>query len=149
MIATRPARIDDAHAVADILAREILERVAHFGTRPPSAASLAEDIAKSPPYPFLVAADGDAVVGFARANPWKSRGAYAWTAELGVYVAEGLPEVPKSLREATDLFASSEFAKIAFGADVVEHHTHFFRTDHAAYDVAVTDWERKRYFERI
>ena len=37
----------------------------------------------------------------------------------------------------------------AFGADVVEHYTHFFRTEVAAYDKAVTDWERKRYFERI
>ncbi|MBM4268887.1 MAG: glutamine synthetase [Deltaproteobacteria bacterium] len=69
--------------------------------------------------------------------------------EGDVYVAEGLPEVPKSLRDATDLFAASEFAKSAFGADVVEHYTHFFRTEQAAYDVAVTDWERKRYFERI
>jgi glutamine synthetase len=66
-----------------------------------------------------------------------------------VYVAEDLPEVPRSLREATDLFEKSEFARIAFSADVVEHYAHFFRTEQAAYDVAVTDWERRRYFERI
>jgi glutamine synthetase len=48
-----------------------------------------------------------------------------------------------------DLFADSEFAKRAFGDDVVEHYAHFYRTEAAAYDKAVTDWEHKRYFERI
>ncbi len=56
---------------------------------------------------------------------------------------------PRTLREATDLFAASEFATEAFGDDVVEHYTHFFRTEQAAFDAAVTDWERRRYFERI
>ena len=31
--------------------------------------------------------------------------------------------------------------------DVVEHYAHFYRTEAAAYDKAVTDWERRRYFE--
>lgn len=66
-----------------------------------------------------------------------------------VYQAQELPHVPKSLREATDLFAASEFALQAFGEDVVEHYTHFFRVEQAAYDNAVTDWERRRYFERV
>ncbi len=51
--------------------------------------------------------------------------------------------------EATENFASSDFAKRAFGADVVEHYLHFFRTEQNAYNFAVTDWERRRYFERI
>jgi glutamine synthetase len=66
-----------------------------------------------------------------------------------IYAARHLPRVPYTLRDATDAFASSEFAKRAFGADVVEHYTHFFRTEEAAYRSAVTDWERRRYFERI
>jgi glutamine synthetase len=32
---------------------------------------------------------------------------------------------------------------------VVEHYLHFFRTEQHAYNFAVTDWERRRYFERI
>jgi glutamine synthetase len=63
--------------------------------------------------------------------------------------AKDLPRVPHTLREAADLFAASNFAKSAFGADVVEHYSHFYRTEAAAYDKAVTDWERARYFERI
>ena len=66
-----------------------------------------------------------------------------------VYGATQLPQVPRSLRDATDEFAASSFAAEAFGEDVVEHYVHFFRTEQAAFDAAVTDWERRRYFERI
>ena len=66
-----------------------------------------------------------------------------------VYAATELERVPRTLRDATEAFAASPFAKAAFGEDVVEHYTHFFRTEHAAFDAAVTDWERARYFERI
>ncbi len=66
-----------------------------------------------------------------------------------VYAAQNLPRVPYTLAQATDRFAASDFAQRAFGAEVVEHYTHFYRTEVAAFDKAVTDWERKRYFERI
>jgi glutamine synthetase len=66
-----------------------------------------------------------------------------------VYAARHLPHVPHTLRDATDLFEQGEFPRRVLGADVVEHYAHFFRTEQAAYDKAVTDWERRRYFERI
>ncbi len=66
-----------------------------------------------------------------------------------VYAARDLPRVPYTLAEAADCFEASDFAKRAFGADVVEHYLHFYRTEQNAYNFAVTDWERKRYFERI
>jgi glutamine synthetase len=66
-----------------------------------------------------------------------------------VYAAKSLPRVPYTLSQSVDLFEKSAFAKRAFGEDVVEHYAHFFRTEIAAYDKAVTDWELKRYFERI
>ena len=69
--------------------------------------------------------------------------------EGDIYAAEKLPRVPATLRDATDLFEGSAFAKKVFGAEVVEHYAHFFRSEQAAYDKAVTDWERQRYFERI
>jgi glutamine synthetase len=65
------------------------------------------------------------------------------------YAARHLPHVPQTLRDATDSFEASAFAKRAFGEEVVEHYAHFFRTEEAAYRVAVTDWEHRRYFERI
>lgn len=69
--------------------------------------------------------------------------------EGDVYQAQHLPRVPYTLRDAIDLFEASEFVTGAFGADVQQHYTHFFRTEQKAYDNAVTDWERVRYFERI
>jgi glutamine synthetase len=69
--------------------------------------------------------------------------------EGDIYAAQELPRVPYTLKEATDLFAKSNFAKQVFGEEVVKHYTHFYRSEQAAFDTAVTDWERKRYFERI
>jgi len=66
-----------------------------------------------------------------------------------MYAARDLPHVPATLRESTDRFAASEFAAAVFGADVVEHYAHFYRTEQAAFTRAVTDWERRRYYERI
>ncbi|MGH8655025.1 MAG: hypothetical protein ACREYE_23915 [Gammaproteobacteria bacterium] len=42
-----------------------------------------------------------------------------------MYAAAELPRVPASLREATDLFKQSAFTRSTFGAEVVEHYTHF------------------------
>ncbi|KAA3616738.1 MAG: glutamine synthetase [Calditrichaeota bacterium] len=69
--------------------------------------------------------------------------------EGDVYTAAQLKNVPKNMQEATDLFAHSPFIKKAFGDEVVGHYTHFFRSEQEAFENAVTDWERKRYFERI
>lgn len=69
--------------------------------------------------------------------------------EGNVYAAQDLPRVPRTLRAATDLFEKSAFAKKVLGEDVVEHYHHFYQMEQEAYDKAVTDWERQRYFERI
>ncbi|MEM6801512.1 MAG: glutamine synthetase family protein [Bacteroidota bacterium] len=69
--------------------------------------------------------------------------------EGDIYAAKDLPRVPYSLAEANEKFANSEFAKKAFGEAVVKHYAHYFRTEYEAYNMAVSDWERKRYFERI
>ena len=66
-----------------------------------------------------------------------------------VYAAKNLERVPHTLAEALARFEASAFAKKAFGDAVVEHYAHFFRSEVAAFDGAVTDWERSRYFERI
>ncbi|HJT61231.1 MAG TPA: glutamine synthetase family protein, partial [Burkholderiales bacterium] len=66
-----------------------------------------------------------------------------------IYQARDLPRVPYTLSQALEKFENSKFANAAFGNEVVEHYSHFYRTEAAAYDKAVTDWERRRYFERI
>ncbi len=61
----------------------------------------------------------------------------------------GAPRVPSSLRDAAELFANSTIAKEAFGQDVVDHYLNYARIEVAAYDSAITDWERVRGFERL
>ncbi|GAA0664527.1 glutamine synthetase family protein [Kitasatospora atroaurantiaca] len=63
--------------------------------------------------------------------------------------ASDAPRVPATLRDAVDAFEHSEAAALAFGKDVVRHYTHAGRVELAAFDAAVTDWERRRGFERL
>lgn len=68
--------------------------------------------------------------------------------EGDVYVAADLPKVPSNLRDATAHMEKCEMLREAFGAQVVEHYSHFFRTEQHKFDQMVTSWERERYFER-
>lgn len=65
------------------------------------------------------------------------------------YGTEDVPQVPGTLQQAMHLFENSQFARDSFGDQVVEHYAHFFRVEQQAFERAVTDWERTRYFERI
>ncbi len=64
------------------------------------------------------------------------------------YTAD-LPRIPRTLREAAERFSSSDHAREALGDDVVDHYTNMARVELAAFDSAVTDWERYRCFERF
>jgi glutamine synthetase len=65
------------------------------------------------------------------------------------YAADDLPRVPTTLDEALTLWESSKLAADAFGPDVVAHYATMARVELNAYRQAVTDWELRRYFERI
>jgi len=64
------------------------------------------------------------------------------------YEATDLPRVPLNLGEAIGAFSESAFTRAAFGDDVVEHLAHFCRAELEASERAVTDFERRRFFER-
>jgi glutamine synthetase len=66
-----------------------------------------------------------------------------------VYRASGIPQVPQTLGAALAALDGSAFARRAFGDEVVDHLLHFGRTEEAAARSVVTDWERRRYFERV
>jgi glutamine synthetase len=59
------------------------------------------------------------------------------------------PRVPSTMRDAAELLAESKLARAAFGDEVVEHYLNNARVEQAAYNAAVTDWERVRGFERL
>jgi glutamine synthetase len=64
------------------------------------------------------------------------------------YRAEG-PRVPSTLREAADLWRGGDVARAAFGDEVVDHYATMADVEMAAFDATVTDWERRRGFERL
>jgi L-amino acid N-acyltransferase YncA len=84
-VTIRPARPEDAPAVAAIYNEGIAGRQATFETRPREpdavAAWLQDDGL------LLVAAEGERVLGWARMTPYSDRCVYAGVGEYGVYVA--------------------------------------------------------------
>jgi glutamine synthetase len=65
------------------------------------------------------------------------------------YGVQTAPPLAATLEHAAAAFRSSAFARRAFGDDVVDHYAHFHEVEVLASQRAVTDWERRRYFERI
>jgi len=68
--------------------------------------------------------------------------------EGNAYTA-GRTQVPTTLTAARDLFAASDVAREAFGQEVVDHYLNHARVELAAFEAAVTDWEKFRGFERL
>ena len=81
----RPATAGDAAQVVEIYNHGIAERQATFETRPRTIHDVAEWLDARGP--FIVAADGDTVLGFARVSAYSTREAYAGVGEHTVYVS--------------------------------------------------------------
>ncbi|MFC5386241.1 glutamine synthetase family protein [Aquamicrobium segne] len=64
------------------------------------------------------------------------------------YQAARLPEIPKTLRDATETLAKSKMLKASLGEEVVDHYVHTARWEQMEYDRRITDWELHRGFER-
>jgi glutamine synthetase len=65
------------------------------------------------------------------------------------YAHADRPRVPSTMGESAALLAESKLARAAFGDEVVEHYLNNARVELAAFDAAVTDWEKVRGFERL
>jgi len=84
----RDATPADAAACAALYAPYILETAASFETEPPAAEEMAQRIAAAQErYAWLVGECDGAVAGYAYAGSWRSRAAYARTAETSIYLA--------------------------------------------------------------
>jgi glutamine synthetase len=67
----------------------------------------------------------------------------AWT-------TDNIATVPTSLHKALDRFAECKMARAAFGEEVFEHLLASAQSELTAFDShAVTDWEMRRYYERV
>ena len=82
---------EDCSHIADVLNHAIATGVAHFGTVLTDADEVRADWESTRgEYPWLVATGEDGTfIGFAKASAWKTRKAYTWTVEAGIYLVEG------------------------------------------------------------
>jgi glutamine synthetase len=90
-------------------------------------------------YAALLAAGLDGVLNRTDPGPELKGNAYA--------EAKAEP-FPSTLREAVDLWEGSEFAREVFGEEVWSHYLNYGRTEQRLFDQVVTDYERRRMFER-
>lgn len=84
----RPAHDDDFPAIAAITNHYVATTTIHFAYAPLEVDALrAMWRGYRERYPWLVTEEAGAVVGYAKAGTWRDRAAYAWTTEIGLYVA--------------------------------------------------------------
>lgn len=105
--AIRDAAAADAGQIADIYNHFILTSTITFEEQPVAAVEMARRVAEiqSGSLPWLVAAHGNQVNGFAYADRWKTRAAYRYSTEVTVYVREGLGNSGIGSRLYAELFA--------------------------------------------
>ncbi len=87
----RAATRADIGAIQAIYAHHVRHGLASFEIEAPSSAEMLGRFASitGPGYPYLVATDGDAVLGYAYASAYRARPGYRYTVEDSVYVAPG------------------------------------------------------------
>lgn len=86
----RPCVAADAAAISEIYNHYVRETVITFEEVPVAPDEMAQRIADvSARYPWLVAEEGGAVVGYAYATLWRVRSAYRFSVESTVYLAHG------------------------------------------------------------
>jgi len=65
-----------------------------------------------------------------------------------IYQDPDAPELPRTLRAATDALRDSAMLRAAMGDAVIDHYTRAAEWEQEQFDLAVTDWEIGRGFER-
>jgi L-amino acid N-acyltransferase YncA len=85
----RLANEADAAAIADIYRPYVEDSPVSFEESAPDAAEMAERIAGEMPgfHPWFVAEEGGRLLGYAASSRFRTRPAYRWTIETGIYLA--------------------------------------------------------------
>lgn len=113
----RAARLSDMDQIARIYAHYVSHTTVTFETEPPSADEMARrcrDI-RAAGTPYLVAVDGETILGYAYAAPFKTRAAYRHTLEHSIYLdrdAAGRGIGRMLLEKLVETCTSSGFAEM-------------------------------------
>ncbi len=78
----------DLAAITRIYAEAVRHGTATFEIEPPDEAEMArrKEALLAGRYPYLVATEGEAVIGYAYAGPYRARPAYYWSVEDSIYI---------------------------------------------------------------
>jgi phosphinothricin acetyltransferase len=110
----RPSRPEDILAITAIYAQHVLNGTGTFELNPPSSADMtarrADVLEKGLPY--LVATQGNTVLGFAYCNWFKPRPAYRFSAEDSIYLDPAAQGLGLGRALLTELAAQSERAGV-------------------------------------
>ena len=88
-IRIRTAAVSDAEAILAVYAPYIRKTAITFEYEVPSLEEFRGRIARTiSRHPYLVAKDGDEVLGYAYAGPFGGRAATVWSAEVSIYLRE-------------------------------------------------------------
>ncbi|WP_334185976.1 GNAT family N-acetyltransferase [Novosphingobium sp.] len=124
-LSVRKATVDDAQAIAAIYAHHVLHGTATYEVVPPTEEETVEKIltVSGRGWPFLVACDGDQVVGYAYATQFRDRPAYTYACENSIYVAHdrrggGIGKLLlKALLEAAEAHGFRRMVAVIGGAE--------------------------------
>jgi phosphinothricin acetyltransferase len=91
MVLIRLAGQEDAAGVADVYRPYVEDSRISFEEHAPDAAEMARRIIGDRPgfHPWLVAEEANEIKGFASSSPFRTRPAYRWSVETGIYLAAG------------------------------------------------------------
>ena len=70
------------------------------------------------------------------------------SAQGDLYDAQSVPDIPNTLRDATQTLRGSQMLRAAMGEGVVDHYTRCAEWEQEEFDRVVTDWEIARGFEK-
>jgi L-amino acid N-acyltransferase YncA len=89
MVLIRLARDDDAAGLAEVYRPYVEDSRISFEEQAPDAAEIARRVAGERPgfHPWLVAEEDGRILGFASSSPFRTRPAYRWSVETGIYLA--------------------------------------------------------------
>ena len=104
----RAVELSDANALCEIYNHYIANTVVTFEEEPVVVADMAQRISDivGADLPWLVAQDGEQVIGFAYASKWKGRCAYRHSVEVTVYLSHSMTSKGIGSALYTQLFDS-------------------------------------------
>jgi phosphinothricin acetyltransferase len=112
----RPARLEDAAAIARIYNQGIAERIATFETEPRTVEQMTAWLEeKQGRYPVIVAERGGRVLAWAGVGPYRPRACYDGIAEFSVYAdreARGTGAAQAALQGLIDACEQAGFTKL-------------------------------------